>query len=80
MTELETLQRAKMYVDKLSEGISPIDDTAVSKGDYLIKTKIGKDGRAKKERHFTDHQKPWAHSDPHDHVFSWDPKTGQPNF
>jgi len=32
-----------------------------------FETKIGDDGRAIKERHYSDHQKPWAHTNPHDH-------------
>ena len=28
MTELEKMQRAKMYIDKMANGINPIDDTA----------------------------------------------------
>lgn len=27
MTELEKIERAKMYMDKLANGINPIDDT-----------------------------------------------------
>ena len=30
MTELETIARAKMYIDKLANGINPLDDTAVA--------------------------------------------------
>ncbi len=48
-------------------------------GGYRRDTKIGNDGRAEKERHYTDHKKPWAHSKIHDHIFSWDPETGIPN-
>ena len=29
MTELETLERAKMYMEKLANGINPIDDTVI---------------------------------------------------
>lgn len=36
-----------------------------------IATKIGNDGRAVKERHYSDHKQPWAHTDPHDHEISW---------
>lgn len=32
------------------------------------------------ERHYTDHNKPWAHSDPHDHIINWDHDTGNPIF
>lgn len=46
-----------------------------------IDTKIGEDGRATRERHYTDHNKPWAHTNPHDHNINWDsPKPGIPNF
>ena len=46
-----------------------------------IETKIGEDGRAVAERHYTDHKQPWAHSNPHDHKISWEyPRYGIPNF
>ena len=46
-----------------------------------IETKIGEDGRAVAERHYTDHKQPWAHSNPHDHTISWEsPRYGIPNF
>lgn len=48
------------------------------KGGYVVETKIGDDGRAIKERHYTTHNRPY-HSNPHDHIFSWDPITGAPN-
>lgn len=51
-----------------------------SNGNYLIKTKIGDNGYATKERHFTDHNKPWHHSNPHDHFIYWDETTGKPIF
>ncbi len=35
MTELETLKRAKMYMDKLSQGIDPITDTEIE-GDSCL--------------------------------------------
>ncbi len=50
------------------------------KGGYRVDTKIGDDGRAEKERHYTDHIKPWVHSDPHDHKVLWDPDTGFPDL
>ena len=34
-------------------------------------TLIGEDGRAIVERHWTDHNQRWAHSNPHDHIFDW---------
>ena len=49
------------------------------KGGYLIQTKIGNDGRAIIERHHSNHGNPSIHSNPHDHIFYWDPKTGYPN-
>ena len=51
-----------------------------SKGNYLIKTKIGDNGYATIERHLTDHNKPWHHSNPHDHIIYWDEATGKPIF
>lgn len=48
-------------------------------GGYRRDTKIGNDGRAEKERHYTNHKKPWLHSKIHDHIFRWDPVTGEPD-
>ena len=42
------------------------------KNGYRIDTKIGEDGRALTERHYTDHKQPWAHTNPHDHPIRWD--------
>lgn len=42
-----------------------------SKGKYLVKTKIGKDGRAITERHYSDHGRPDKHTNPHDHQIDW---------
>ena len=50
------------------------------KGSYIKETKIGSNGYATKERHLTDHNKPWHHSNPHDHIIYWDEKTGKPIF
>ena len=41
------------------------------KGGYDIETKIGEDGRAIRERHFSDHGSPKVHSIPHDHEIDW---------
>ncbi len=41
-------------------------------------TKIGDDGRATMERHFSDHRTPWRHTNPHDHKINWDPYKGNP--
>ena len=48
---------------------------------YRIDTKIGPDGRAERERHYTDHHRPDKHSVPHDHIINWEkPHHGQQNF
>lgn len=55
--------------------------TTYNKRGERIDTKIGKDGRAIKERHHTDHRTPKIHTNPHDHNINWDyPKPGIPNF
>jgi len=51
------------------------------KGGYKTKDSYGKDGKATKERHYTDHGRPDKHSDPHDHEINWDngrPELGPP--
>ena len=40
MTEVEKIQRAKMYIDKLASGINPIDDTAVAPTDIVRNERI----------------------------------------
>lgn len=35
MTELEKMERAKMYIDKLANGINPIDDSMIPEGDVI---------------------------------------------
>lgn len=42
MTELETLQRAKMYVDKLANGINPLTDQPVNEGDVINHVRISR--------------------------------------
>ena len=42
------------------------------KDGYWVDTKIGDNGRAVIERHYTDHNRPWAHTNPHDHIITWD--------
>ena len=54
-----------------------IINTTAGKG-YERDTWIGENGRAFMERHYTDHLKPGAHSDPHDHFIIWDPDRGNP--
>lgn len=42
MTELETIQRAKMYMDKLAMGLNPIDDTPVPENDTVNNVRLSK--------------------------------------
>lgn len=42
------------------------------KDGYWVGTKIGDDGRAAIERHYTDHNRLRAHTNPHDHIITWD--------
>ena len=49
------------------------------KNGYRVETKIGEDGRATVERHYTDHKQPWAHTDPHDHPIEWNNPAGFPD-
>ena len=42
MTELETMQRAKMYLDKLAEGTDPITDQPVPPGDCLQNPRLSR--------------------------------------
>ena len=48
-----------------------INRTADRNGD-LRETKIGADGRAVKERHYSNHGNPKQHSIPHDHNIVWE--------
>ncbi len=43
-----------------------------TKGQYRALDQYDKHGHAVRERHITDHGKPGKHSDPHDHIVSWD--------
>lgn len=46
-----------------------------------IDTKIGEDGRAVKERHYTTRPNPKYHTNPHDHQINWNsPRPGIPNY
>lgn len=40
MTELETLERAKMYLEKLANGINPIDGSVIPDGDIVNHVRI----------------------------------------
>ena len=42
MTETEKLRRAKMYIDKLANGINPIDDRAVADDDIINNVRISR--------------------------------------
>ena len=42
MTELETLERAKMYVDKLANGVNPLNDEPVDDDDIVNNVRISR--------------------------------------
>ncbi len=42
MTELEKMQRAKMYIDKMSNGINPIDGTSASDEDVINNVRVSR--------------------------------------
>ncbi len=42
MTELEIMQRAKMYIDKLANGIDPFTDEPVPEGDTIKQIRISR--------------------------------------
>ena len=42
MTELETMQRAKMYMEKLANGINPIDDSVVPDEDVVNNVRLSR--------------------------------------
>lgn len=42
MTELEKMQRAKMYIDKLANGINPLDDTLAADLDLVNQVRISR--------------------------------------
>ncbi len=42
MTELETIERAKMYLDKLANGIDPLTDQPVPDGDVINQVRISR--------------------------------------
>lgn len=46
--------------------------------DYRFDTKIGEDGRATIERHYTNHNCGDKHSNPHDHIIEWIDPPGYP--
>lgn len=42
MTELEVMQRAKTYIDKLANGVNPLDDTAVPEYDIINNVRLSR--------------------------------------
>lgn len=42
MTELETLERAKMYMEKLANGINPLDGTAIPDEDIVNNVRLSR--------------------------------------
>ena len=42
MTELEKIKRAKIYMDKLANGINPIDETMVPDEDVVNNVRISR--------------------------------------
>ena len=55
--------------------------TTFDKKGNRIDTKIGEDGFAIRERHYTSSPNPKYHSNPHDHPINWNfPRPGNPNF
>jgi len=59
---------------------NPGETKTTDKNGYKIDTKIGDDGYATKERHYTDYPNPKYHTNPHDHDIYWDPNTGNPSL
>ena len=49
------------------------------KSGYWVETKIGKDGKAVKERQYADHGRPDKHSNPYDNTIDWK-ENGEPNW
>ena len=42
MTELEKIERARMYIDKLANGINPIDDTMAPDDDLINNVRLSR--------------------------------------
>lgn len=42
MTEFEKMQRAKMYIDKMANGINPIDDTPAADSDMINNVRLSR--------------------------------------
>ena len=66
-------EEAERFLGKPGE----IKETFDKNGERRI-TKIGENGKAVKERHYSDHKKGHKHSNPHDHNIDW--RNGHPNL
>lgn len=42
MTELETLQRAKMYMERLANGINPLDESVIPEGEVINHVRLSR--------------------------------------
>ncbi len=42
MTELEKIERAKTYIDKLANGINPVDDTMAPDADIINNVRLSR--------------------------------------
>lgn len=42
MTELEKIKRAKMYMDKLANGINPLDDSRVPETELINNVRLSR--------------------------------------
>ncbi len=42
MNEIETLMRAKMYIEKLANGINPLDDTVIPENDTINNVRLSR--------------------------------------
>ena len=42
VTELEMMERAKMYIDKLANGVNPLDDSTIPDGDVVNQVRLSR--------------------------------------
>lgn len=42
MTELETLERAKIYIDKMANGVNPLTDATIGEDDFINNVRIAR--------------------------------------
>lgn len=66
-------KESERFLGKPGEIIETVD-----KNGERRQTKIGRNGKAVKERHYSDHKKGHKHSNPHDHNIDWN--DGYPNL